>query len=39
MKKTLKNYNIKNLFYFLLSAFFIYKLSYAVGEAIAHLTK
>ena len=39
MKKILKNYNIINLFYFLLSSYFIYKLSYAVGTAIAHLTK
>lgn len=28
-----------NLFYLLLGSYFIYKLSYVVGTAIAHLTK
>lgn len=39
MKKILKNQNSINLFYFLLSAFFLYKISYAIGKAIAHFTK
>ncbi|VYU58465.1 Uncharacterised protein [Clostridium tertium] len=39
MKNVLKINNIMTLGCFLLSAFFIYKIAYAIGKAIAHLIK
>ena len=39
MSNLFEDNKFTNLFYFLLSSYYIYKLSYAVGTAIAHLTR